>query len=40
MGFSNKNYLLSEVYHNNIIKNYSTAEENETLEKLHLREAD
>lgn len=26
IGFNNKNYLLAEVYHNNIIKNFSTAE--------------
>lgn len=39
MGISG-NYMIAEVYQNNIVKNFSTAEESETLDKLHLREAD
>lgn len=35
-----RKYLIMEVYANNIVKNYSTAKNNATLEELFLRDTD
>lgn len=32
--------MITEVYHRNIVKNYSTARDTESLEKLNLRDTD